>query len=451
MGTLPAKLLALAFAARMACGAAAADEVTLAKPPSLRVELADGRKLVGTVERFDDERFEGPIGRVRWVEVTPVEAWRVRKLLSPPRDKTAWLDLASFMRSLPGGEALAVRAGGEAKQAGATEAEVAAAIERGTLAAAARAGREAALKAAAFRTGSPEAAVAPGPAWPPVDVAARPEAVKALRASMSPRLAATGRELVPVETDAWITYADAGTKSAAMLGVRLDPLVAVAAGILGQKPDWQPFVAKGVVVALSDADAFRLFEASAFRQQARPDDRRFTHYDGPHAIVSLRVDGLAERQVEELATRGGARAILHCTVSPTRLPPWANEGVADLIAVRALGVRLPGTVDEEPLHLRLEGRLREKGLAILRNDPTATAAFALDSYADPKVDAALPAIEAVGFLLAVRLHERSPSSLAAWIGLVKGGTPWKDAFREAFGQRFEAAVDELVRWHRTND
>jgi hypothetical protein len=141
MGTSPANLLAIAFAARMAFGAAAPDEVTLAPPSSLRVELSDGRKLVGEVERFDDERFEGPIGRVRWVEVTPLEAWRVRKLLTAPRDKEGWLSMVAFMRSLPGGDALALRAGGEAKRTGATDAEVAAAIERGTLAAAARAGR----------------------------------------------------------------------------------------------------------------------------------------------------------------------------------------------------------------------------------------------------------------------------------------------------------------------
>lgn len=84
MGNLPANLLAVALAAWMAVGAVAADEVALAKPPSLRVELADGRKLVGAVERFDDERFEGPIGRIRWVEITPLEAWRVRRLLAPP-------------------------------------------------------------------------------------------------------------------------------------------------------------------------------------------------------------------------------------------------------------------------------------------------------------------------------------------------------------------------------
>jgi hypothetical protein len=435
----------------MAFGTAAPDEVTLAPPSSLRVELSDGRKLVGEVERFDDERFEGPIGRVRWVEVTPLEAWRVRKLLTAPRDKEGWLSMVAFMRSLPGGDALALRAGGEAKRTGATDAEVAAAIERGTLAAAARAGREAAIRAAAFRTGSPEALVPAGPAWPPVDDAARPDSVKALRTAMAPRLAATGRELVPVETDAWITYADAGTKSAAMLGVRLDPLVAVAAGVLGQKADGQPFVAKGVLVAISAPDAFRLFEASAFRQQAGPEDRRFTHYDGPHAIVSIRTDGLTERQVEELATRGAARAILHRTGSPTRLPPWANEGVADLIAVQALGVQAPGAADEEPLHVRLEGRLRERGLARLRNDPKATAAFAIDTYSDPKVDAALPEIEALGFLLASRLHDRSPRQLAAWVKLVKEGVEWRDAFRDAFGGRFEAAVDDLVRWHRTND
>ena len=307
------------------------------------------------------------------------------------------------------------------------------------------------MRAAEFRTGSPEGLVAAGPAWPAVADAERTEAVKALRAAMAPRLAASGRELVPVETDAWIAYADAGTKVAAMIGVRLDPVVATAAGILGEPGDWKPFAAKGVVVAISDPDAFRLFEASAFRQKAGPDDRRFTHYDGPHAIVSIRTDGLSERQVEELATRGAARAILHRAGSPTRLPPWANEGVADLIAVRSLGVRSPGSIEEEPLHVRLEGRLRERGLARLRNDPSATAAFAIDSYLDPKADAAMPEIEAIGFLLVTRLHDRSPELLAAWIKLVKSGTPWREAFREVFRQPVETAVDELVRWHRTND
>jgi hypothetical protein len=451
MGFLSANLLAVAIAARMACGAALPDEVTLAKPPSLRVELVDGRKLVGTVERFDDERFEGPIGRVPWVELAPVEAFRVRKLLASPRDKAGWLDLAAFMRSLPGGESLAQRAGVEATRLGATDAEVAAAIERGTLAAAARTGREAAMKAAGFRTGSPEAEVPPGPPWPPVDPASRPEAVKSLRAAMAPRLAATGRELVAVETDAWIAYADAGPKAAATIGVRLDPVVGVAAGVLGPFGEASPFAAKGVVAAFSDPEAFRLFEASAFRRRPGPDDRRFTHYDGPHAIVSIRTDGLSERQVEELATRGAARAILHRTGGPTRLPPWANEGLADLIAVQALGVRAPGAPDEEPLHVRLEGRLRERGLARLRNDPAATAAFAIDSYDDPRVEAALPDLEALGFLLASRLHERSPRQLAAWVKLVKEGAESRDAFRTAFGGKVETAVDDLVRWHRTND
>ena len=87
MGQVSANILVLALAARMACGAVGPDEVTLAKPPSVRVELADGRKLVGAVERFDDERFEGPIGRVRWVELAPVEAFRVRKILAAPKDR----------------------------------------------------------------------------------------------------------------------------------------------------------------------------------------------------------------------------------------------------------------------------------------------------------------------------------------------------------------------------
>jgi hypothetical protein len=37
------------------------------------------------------------------------------------------------------------------------------------------------------------------------------------------------------------------------------------------------------------------------------------------------------------------------------------------------------------------------------------------------------------------------------VKLVKEGVEWREAFRDAFGQRFEAAVDDLVRWHRTND
>jgi len=450
--TIPVELVAGLLAAALACGAADPPPIrTLVRPQPVRLELPDGRRVAGTIERFDAEWLEGPIGRFRWSELAPVEAWRVRRLLAPPRDAAGWLELAAFMRSLEGGEELATRAIREARRLGASDGAVAAALAEGDIAAERRRRLAAERAAAALRTGSPEALVAPGPAWTEPDDEARAAATRELRAAMAVRLAATGRELVAVETDEWLAYADAGPETAAILAVRLDRVVPVAAGVLGRPDAWRPFAGKGVVAVLADAEAFRLLEASAFRQAAGPDDRGFVHYDGPHALVTVRADGLDARGIEEVATRGAARAILHRLGSPIRLPPWANEGVADLVATAALGTRGGGAPRSDPLERRLEGRLRAAGHALVRAEPPVLAAFAIERYDDPQAAPRRAEIEALGFLLASRLRERDPRRLAAWIGLVKEGEPWREAFRRSFGFEFEAAVADLVAWHRTND
>ncbi|MFO0830109.1 MAG: hypothetical protein U0572_18350 [Phycisphaerales bacterium] len=430
--------MVIAVALMTATRALAGDAVTCDPPQPMKATLANGKTIAGAIARWDDAGFEGAIGRYRWDDFKPIEAYRVRKkLIEPLGDarRGRMIELVAWCWSV-GDERLADRAADDARRWGAQDAELARAQADGAARKAERAAQAERAEREKLRTRSPEAESFKEGLWPAVSDADRPKHVQELRAEVTTKLAAAGREATPIDSRHALIYSDLGAVDASRRGADVDDFVGACLAKLGLPKESLPFWGKLVVVVADNADRFRLLEASAFRQLANADDTVFTHYDGPKAfvIVYARSDPTGANLD---MWRGVAQAFLHRYLSATRPPPWANEGLADWL------------VASFPKGRGLDEPLRKAGLAFLRGGGS------LEQVVDMTYDGAWPGKDgigrAVGYLLVGLMIEQEPARFRKFIAAVKQGKPWKQAMADDFGVPLPQFLDVARRYYRTND
>lgn len=432
----------------MAAAAEAGDPVVLDKPQPMRLTLADGTTLGGQVARWDDDGFDGPIGRHRWEELKPLEAFRVRKKLIealPSGDRKArMLDLltyvASFRDKPDDKDSLVERAEKECKSLGATAEEITQAQGKAAELKQVRAERERAAARAKLSTASPEAGPFPQGAWPPFTQADQERQLLALRQRVTERLAKAGKELTGVEGDFCIVWSDLGTADAAKQAVEIDLFVRSVLKQLGVAEDQANLslrTGKVAFILAESADRYRLLEASAFGHQAAKDEVGMVHYEGPDAIaVILKQGDPIATQIETL--RATARGVLHRLASPVRLPPWAHEGLVDWLV---LSWAHTASIDKE---------LRPPGLAFIRNGGSLEKVLGLTyeegTWPGPDLSA-----RAAGYLVVGLMMEQAPQRFQKFLAAVKAGKPWKQALEEDFGSKPAALLDSVRRHYRFND
>ena len=415
------------------------DPVVLDKPQPMRATLADGRSIAGAIERWDDEGIDGPIGRHAWSDFKPLEAFRIRKKLieatgTSQRDRM--LDLVAWCWSIDESE-LAEKAVRDARSLGSSTSAVDEAKVRGVALKATRAARSAAAEREKLKATSPEGEAFPPNPWPTLVASERTVQIDAMKKDVTAKLAAAGRECTPIEGKHALVYSDLGVEDASNRAVLIDEFVAACLGKLGIAPEEPIFWGKLVVIVADGSDRFRLIEASGFRQQTSADDASFAHYDGPKAFVVVRAQ--TDVTLTTIATlRGVAFAVMHRHISATRLPPWANEGLADWL------------VASFPRGKFLDEPLRKPGLAFVRDGGSIERVFDLtyDAGSWPGPDRIG---RSVGFLVVGFMIERGPQRFQKFIGAVKRGKEWREALEVECGVTPAGLVDRARRYYRTND
>jgi len=440
--------------------ASAGDPVHVARPQPTKVTPASGpgagKEVVGTIERWDDAAVHGTFGgsaiELRWDELAPNDAYRIRKRLieavdAPADRRGRFLELATYLWSIDGADRLAVRAADDAKRLGA---DAAALAEARTDAATVKSERAARLEAAArhaLRTGSPEAdpAVinAPATPWPVLTIEQQRECQAWLRKETGSRLASSGREVVPVESTQALVFSEIGVPDAALRATEIDDFVARSLPRLGLPKESVVWWGKLVVVILEDHDRFALYEASAFRHKVGTADVALTHFDGPRVFVTVlkQSDPVATRTE---TARAVARALLYRHRTSAHLPMWLHEGLTDWL------------VSVDPPTKSLDTPLRKPGLAFIRSDGALAGVVEANYTAgEPPFGDAADRPRVAAFALVSYLAEQHPKETIALIDALKLDpgdiAQWKLVFERVFARSLEQMLITIRAYYQMND
>jgi hypothetical protein len=286
-----------------------------------------------------------------------------------------------------------------------------------------------------LRTRSPEAGGWPADPWPIRSPAEQQAAVLTLTDDAQQFLRPAGVQLTPVQTDRFLVYGDAQPLEIARLATRLEAISARLAGLLGVDEDRNVFWGKAVVFYFADHDRFRMVEAESFGQLVPQQAVGICHPVGPKVFLSFRAradGGMPAQSVAHELVHG----YLHRFRTPRRLPPWANEGLADYVAAQ---------VADSPAM----GERRTRGLSFVRRGDS------VDALLDRSYDGDPPApddeISAVGMLLVELMIDQRPAAFGLWVDAVKYGKDWEPALAEDYGVPRAQLIETFVQFYRVND
>jgi hypothetical protein len=130
-------------------------------------------------------------------------------------------------------------------------------------------------------------------------------------------------------------------------------------------------------------------------------------------------------------------AFMHRYQTPRRLPPWANEGLAESIAA------------EQPYALVLEER-RPRGVEFVRQGGQIGAVLAM-RYADDSWPGPDEIGRAVGYLVVELMTRERPLSWVRWVNAVKFGADWEDALRQEYGMSAADLAAYATQYYTVND
>ena len=404
-----------------------------------------GASIQGQLTGWNDDGFaaavDGANRRIAWDDLTALDVFRLRKRLldemDPAERKAAALALVSYFVSRDDGDGFADAAFREAKRWKATEEERRAAV------AASEARRQARNEAAAriertrLATGSPEAYPFSSVPWPAQSVDERAKAVADLKRAVTAILAASGRELTPIDGTQVLVSSGVSLEDAGRRAADIEAFIEASLPKLGLPKETNPWLGKLAVIVSEDRARFEVIEASGFRQQPGAEATAVAHYDGGSAFVHL-LKATDEGATAIATDRAVALALLHRRISAARLPAWANEGFADwLVATYAPTKSLDRT-------------LRSAGLPQVRS-ATGFGAALRAVYRPKEWPFADEATRGAAFILVSYLVERNPKAFLSFLEIVKGGEPWEQAFQRAFAMPVARAAAMAADFHRVND
>lgn len=408
----------------------------LPEPWHVRFELADGVQVSGVMTAWDEHGFDGSFGRRLWEELIARDVWRLYLRVMDPDDANQWVDLGRVLLPLADGGQWAQRAFRRAER---LDPSVAGRVEAARRAAAEEIERRErlakALEEHRLRTRTPEADDWPADPWPVLDAGERLEAIGALKAEADEMLRRAAAPARPIETDHFLVYADAAPIDAARLATRLESGYRWLAGIVGVDAEFDLFWGKAVVLYFSDQDRFRMVEADAFGQLVSRSVRAICHPVGPKVFINAWGDPASDEFGLALS-RALVHGFMHRYRTPTRPPPWANEGLAEYVAWQS--------AEESGM---TEGRRR--GLEFVR------AGGDVNAILDMTYDDGWPGPQGVGAdvgaLLIGLMIEQSPDAFRAWLGAVKTGKPCDSALAEDFTVPRPRLLDLFAQYYAVNE
>jgi hypothetical protein len=402
----------------------------------VRFRLADGVQVAGTLTFWDAEGIDGSFGRRLWVELMPGDAWRLYLGVMDQKDAQQWVDIGQVMLQAEGGNAWAKRAFARAlRLAPARAAEIRAARDEALQTRRRREQLKRTIEDQRLRTRSPETARFRADPWPVPRPGEQQAAVQALVTDAEQILRPAGVQLQSVQTDRFLVYGDAEPLAVARLAARLEAISTRLAKLLGVDGDWNPFWGKAVVFVFTDRDRFQMVEAESFGQFVPRHMVGICHPVGPKVFLVFCADAdgaVSARSVAHELVHG----YMHRFRTPRRLPPWANEGLADYVAAQ---------VDKTPA---MDER-RARGLQFVRGGGD------VEAQVDRSYDGDHPAPDdlntAVGMLLVELMVGQRPAAFGPWVDAVKYGKQWQRALAEDYGVPRAQLVETFVQYYRVND
>jgi hypothetical protein len=286
-----------------------------------------------------------------------------------------------------------------------------------------------------LKTRTPEAGSFSSDPWPVLSPAEQEAAVTTLETDARRLLRPAGTQVEPVRSPRFIVYGEGRPLDVARLATRLESITTRLAGVLGVDGQRNVFWGKAVVFCFAESDRFRMVEAESFGQLVPRQAVGICHPLGAKVFLSF-CTGPGARVPDEVLARELVHGYMHRFRTPRRLPPWANEGLADYIAARVAA--------SDDVRAR-----RARGLRFIREGGD------LETVLDRRYGDDEPAPDdvtaAVGALLIELMVDQRPDSFGPWVDAVKYGKTWEAALTEDYGVSRAALLETFVQYYRFND
>jgi hypothetical protein len=415
---------------------------TLDRPLPVKFELADGVRVEGTMTKWDADGFDGSFGRREWIDLMPDDVWQLHhKLLKQPT-AVQWINLGRVLLLMrmesPKANELADRAFRLALR---EDASVEPDIEQVRQQAdqTVRARREAERQRAArqLNTHSPEAKDWPANPWPQLNDDEWPAAILTMRTEAAKRLDHIGQSLVPVETEHYLVYSQTPRAEAAKWAVMLERVHEHLRKQLDASKSTQLEWGKTAVFIFTERPIFEKMEEEVFAQLVPLAIPGVAHYTGPQVFINMHRD-VDEDEFAVALIDEAVHGLMHYYLTPKRLPAWANEGLAEVIASKEL-----------PQSLALKER-RDAALAFIRDGGDINAVLDL-SYEQITTVKLRDVHRGIGMLMTELMIRERPQKYIQWVTAVKSGQDWQPALKEEYGVSRAALVDVFTRYYKVND
>lgn len=415
-------------------------------PVKIAFRLEGERSMVrGTIDSWDRNAVFGSFGSHAWDELDLSSLRRIYQRLMDRRSAEDWILLGELQLRREdeaadrNAETAFQRA---AKLSEGTDSLIEAARERVRELERLRAEADRLRAAEQLREGLPEGVAWTAAPWPPLTDAEQAEAIETMRSASEALLERAGfPDARPVESEYFLVYSDLAPAETRQLVRYLDSMYVDLAKLLGlPETDGRPlnlFWGKAAIFICADNDQFRLIEAQAFNQMTPPGVLGLCHCIGPRVFVNTYRDP-DDLQFASVLVHETVHGIMHRFITPARLPTWANEGFAEVMA--------HATVRNSPV----DGNRRPQALRYIREGRSIGRIMDM-SYLDGTWPGENAVGYAVGYVLCDLMLERNADGFADWVRAVKAGKDWRQAMIDHYGASAERLADYAAGWFRNND
>ena len=178
-------------------------------------------------------------------------------------------------------------------------------------------------------------------------------------------------------------------------------------------------------------------EVESFRQLVSQAAIAMCHPVGSKVFICAHKD-TDEEDFKWMLTHSVVQGILHGYRTPRRLPPWANDGLAEYIATLVLGDSTLGSAR------------RRTALDFIRTGGNVNALLDF-SYAEQTWPGQNQIGLPIGSLMVELLIQQKHAAFIEWVHAVKQGEDWQPALRAKLGISRESLVETFVQYFKVND
>ena len=299
-------------------------------PIPVAVPLLAGQPAKGQLTSFDDDGLHLTSGdttmEIKWADVKPAAILSLHeRLLAKSTSGEEWMQAGVTLLKVPGGRALAERPFARALR---LDPKLKAKID------AAR------RDVATSKPSGDSNAAAPDVTWGRQSEDDRAQTVAKLKAKADDMMGKASMKLTLYETKYFLFYTDLTRTEANRWVEVLDRMYARLAEMFGVPKDENIWYGKAVIFVFFKRDDFKKFEKDVFHFEKDVAGLCHQRGDGTVVITFYRSD--PAEQFARTLTHESTHGFLFRYRSRSRIPSWANEGLADVMKfelVPAAGIK----------------------------------------------------------------------------------------------------------------